>query len=346
MMRSSSVAVILAAAALAAPSRATAQATPASSQSRAAADTTTVIAVASATVHARCDESSPVRIALGRGESVEIQGFEEGWVRVRVPATGEEGCLRRSQLQRVPAMDRADAARRRQISGNAGGSRASSASAVDRAVVSANWVWQSASDSFSEQTTFDIYLEQARYTSSYEVQSNSSFDIGGSVPLWNGLGVGVAVSRFSDARDITIEGSLPHPFFFQRNRAISGTVGGEREELGVHVDAVYFVPLGRRMQLLVFGGPTFFSARQSVVTDIDYTEQFPYDVATFSNAAVAVAKESKVGFNVGADFGYYFTDIVGVGGIVRFSRAKVPFSIGDLDVGGASGGVGVRIRVP
>jgi hypothetical protein len=328
------------------------QPAPASSQPRSEAprpgDRTTVVSVASATVHARCDESSPIRIALGRGESVEIVGFQEGWVQVRVPATGEEGCLRRSQLQRVPAMDRADEARRaRQVAGAPGARRAASSAALGRGVISLNWSWQSASDSFSDQITFEnVNLETSRYTSSYEVESNSSFDLGGAVRLWQGLGAGVAVSRFKDSRDIAIEGTIPHPFFFGRDRAISGTAPGEREELAVHVDAVYFVPIGRKMQLLVFGGPTFFNAKQSVVTDVDYTEQYPYDEAVFSQATVVTEKESKVGFNVGADFGYYFTDAVGVGGIVRFARAKVPFSLGDLDVGGVSAGVGVRIRIP
>jgi hypothetical protein len=54
-------------------------------------EATTTVAVASASVHARCDEASPLRITLGRGEIVVIQQVQDAWVNVRVPATGEGG---------------------------------------------------------------------------------------------------------------------------------------------------------------------------------------------------------------------------------------------------------------
>jgi hypothetical protein len=316
-------------------------------QKPASTESTTVVSVATATLHARCDESSPVRTILARGESVQIQGFQETWVHVRVPSTGEEGCMRRSQLERVPAMDRADEARRAQQTAAAPGASPSTlSSTIGSAIISLNWSYQSASDTFTDQNTFDVDLETARYTSTYDVETDSGFDLGALVPIWKQLGVGIAATRFTDSRDITIEGTIPHRFFFNRDRPFSGTAPGEREEIGVHLDAVYFIPIAPKLQLAVFGGATFFRVKQSVVTDIDYTESYPFDEVTFTGATVTTEDESKVGFNVGADFAYYFTDIVGVGGIVRYSQAKVPFSIGDLDVGGPSFGAGVRIRIP
>jgi hypothetical protein len=312
---------------------------------------TTTVSAASAPVHARCDDSSPLRITLGRGERVAILSVLDTWVQVRVPATGEEGCIRRAQLERVPAMERADQDRRaRQLRapGAPGAAGARRATSVERprAVVSINGGYQSASHTFSEEQTFPLYQETARYTSRYEVKSAPTIDAGGAVRLWGVLGAGVAFTSFKDDRDITIEGTLPHPFFFDRPRPISGTAAGTREETAVHVNAVFFAPVGRKLQVLVFGGPSFFTVKQTVVGSLNYADTYPFDTTSFTSAGVRQDKESKVGFNVGADVGFYFSKYIGVGGIVRFSKASIPFAPGDLDVGGAEVGGGVRIRIP
>jgi hypothetical protein len=309
-------------------------------------EATATVTAPSATVHARCDEASPLRITLGRGEKVVIQNVQDTWVNVRVPATGEEGCIRRSALEQVPALERADQARRARQAASAPGAKRPAAPAATRAVISINGSYQAADHTFSQEQTFSLYQETARYTSSYEVKSGPTIDAGGAVRLWRQLGVGVAFTSFKDDRDITISGTLPHPFFFDRARSISGTTPGTREETAVHLNAVFFAPVGKKFEVLLFGGPSFFSVKQTVVTDIRYSESYPFDSATFTSAVVSEEKESKVGFNVGADVGFYFSKYIGVGGIVRFSKATIPFSLDDLDAGGASVGGGVRIRIP
>jgi hypothetical protein len=84
--------------------------------------------------------------------------------------------------------------------------------------------------------------------------------------------------------------------------------------------------------------------KQSVVTGITYTDSYPYDEAAFSGADVDTEDEKKTGFNVGVDIGYYFTRHLGVGGVIRFSQTSVPFSLGDVDAGGAMVGGGLRLR--
>jgi hypothetical protein len=62
------------------------------------------------------------------------------------------------------------------------------------------------------------------------------------------------------------------------------------------------------------------------------------------------ADESKVGFNVGADVGYFFTRQVGVGGTVQWAGTTIemPGSGGtgtfDVKAGGFQAGGGVRFR--
>ncbi len=64
-------------------------------------------------VHARCDTASPVRAPLVKGQTVEIENVVDGWVYVILPETGEKGCMRRSHLEPLPSLDRAEEAYRR-----------------------------------------------------------------------------------------------------------------------------------------------------------------------------------------------------------------------------------------
>ena len=169
-------------------------------------------------------------------------------------------------------------------------------------------------------------------------------DAGVFVRVWKGLAAGVAFTSYSDSRDIEIEASLPHPLKFASPRAITGTAGGDHEETAAHLQIAYIVPVGRKMTVVAFGGPSFFTVKQSVVTAVQFRDEYPYDEATFTGATVVTEEEQKTGFNVGADVAYYFTRNVGVGGIIRFSSATATFSLGDVDAGGALVGGGVRLK--
>src|SRR5436190_948146 len=70
------------------------------------------VSTGTATIHARCDPSSPARAVLRKGDAVTIESVNEGWVSVRVEASGERGCLRRSELEPTPSIEHAADARR------------------------------------------------------------------------------------------------------------------------------------------------------------------------------------------------------------------------------------------
>jgi hypothetical protein len=316
--------------------------TPAAAQDAA---TSRVVSV-TATIYARCDPSSPARAVLERGAVVTIEAVNEGWVSVRV-AGGEQGCIRRSDLEPTPAIDRASEARRsREIARARGGPvRRSPASTVtDRAIISVNASYLTASHSFDDTRTFDAFAEQGSFTTDYAVEARVGVDAGGFVRVWRNLAAGVAFTSYTDDRDLAIEGSVPHRLLFNHPRAIAGTAPGTREETAVHLQVAYVVPVGKKMQVVAFGGPSFFTVKQSVVTGITYTDSYPYDEAAFSGADVDTEDEKKTGFNVGVDIGYYFTRNLGVGGVIRFSQTSVPFSLGDVDAGGAMVGGGLRLR--
>jgi len=296
------------------------------------------------TIYARCDPASPARLVLERGAVVTIESVNEGWVMVR-SSSGEQGCMRRADLEATPAVEQAAQARRaREVSRARGDAPGRGAAAAPRAFVSANASYLTASRTFTDTRTFDLYAETARFTSDYAVEPSVGFDVGVVADLWRGLGAGVAFTRHSDSRDIEVEASLPHPLKFNSPRTASGTVAGDHEETAIHLQIAYVVPAGEKVSVVVFGGPTFFTVKQSVVTAVQYRDEYPFDEATFTGATLETEEATQTGFNVGADVSWFFSRNVGVGGIVRFSSATATFSLGDVDAGGALVGGGLRLR--
>ena len=88
---------------------------------------------------------------------------------------------------------------------------------------------------------------------------------------------------------------------------------------------------------------------QGLVTDVRFTHAYPYDRAEFSDAITASQSNSKIGFNVGADIAYYFSDRVGIGWLTRYSEATVGLpSVDGGTVSVQAGGLhtvgGLRVR--
>ena len=220
----------------------------------------------------------------------------------------------------------------------------------DRALISLNAGWQASSfdlhDTRSFEPPFAGDREMRTLAADYSVQSGMSLDLGGGFRVWRALAAGVSVTRFKDSRDVPVSGTVPHPFFFNRARAVNGVTSGVRQEMAVHVDAMWVVPIRPKMTLALFGGPSFYSVKQTAVSDFDYNQSYPYDDVTLTRVISSDESSSVTGVNFGADVGYYFTETIGIGGLIRFGRASVDTSIGSIDVGGPEVGFGLRIRIP
>lgn len=220
---------------------------------------------------------------------------------------------------------------------------------TDRARVSINFgIAQPAATTFTGTTTKTVNLEPATFTTSYDAPKGQMFDGGVLVRVAGGFGVGAAFSSFTKSSPGSVAGTVPHPFFFNTPRAISGsTTSLERSETAVHV-LVGFVAASKHVDVAVTGGPTFFNVSQDLVGDVAYTDTYPYDTAAFASATVSKASVSKMGFNVGADVAYKFSKNVGVGGLIRYSKASVSFPLAGTasgvttDVGGMQAGGGIR----
>jgi hypothetical protein len=208
---------------------------------------------------------------------------------------------------------------------------------------------QPGSAGFTQETSLIDYLEPTKMTAHRPGSGVPFYDVSIAARVDGDLGVAFGVSGLSTTGDARVTAAVPHPFFFDRPRPISGEAFGlRRKETGLHLGLAYVVALSNRSDVLVLGGATHFRVRQDLVSDVSFSESYPYDTATFSSARVERRHASRFGYHVGVDVTWRLAPRWGVGALVRFARAKVPFDVNEaqattVDAGGLQVGGGVRL---
>jgi hypothetical protein len=207
---------------------------------------------------------------------------------------------------------------------------------------------QATGSDFATSTDFSLYGEPTLFDASYDLPPAFSFEIAGGARVWRNLGVAVAVSRHEQSGDAAISASLPHPFFFNRPRALDATRPDlSRSEPAVHVGVLWLKPLTRRLLLSLSGGPSFISYKQDIVTSLVLTETYPYDAVELSSGITAQRDSVAIGAHASGDVYYRLTRRVAVGVGARFSRAtddveSAPGQSVSIETGGLQIGGGVR----
>jgi hypothetical protein len=216
-----------------------------------------------------------------------------------------------------------------------------------RALLSVGVGGQATSTTFAESVEFRRFAEGGTFDTDYDVGAGPSFDVGFAVRLWRALGVGVSVSSFTRADAVQVTARVPHPFFFERHRVFAADVEDvERRDVGVHVQAIFLIPAGERLRLMLSGGPSIVRLQQDFVSGVAFTEMFPFDDLVGPRATVVTRDESAVGFNVGTDLTWMAGRRWGLGGLFRYSRGTVDFTVpndlvGDRDLSIDAGGFNV-----
>jgi hypothetical protein len=232
------------------------------------------------------------------------------------------------------------------IAGLAGTAHAQSGG---RLRISVNAADQVTSRTLTQSFNSTINVELAPISTSIDLTSAPLFDIGGSYRFLKRLAAGVSYSSLSRDVDGTLDAKIPHPFFFNMPRSISGDLSGlHHKEMGVHIYAMYFIPVSRKLDVGLFGGPSHFSVKQDFATDVDYTSAYPFDTASFTGAPTKTISSSVTGYNVGADVSWRLTRTLALGGLIRFTGASTTMTVAsgndvDVKVGGVQTGAGVRI---
>jgi hypothetical protein len=241
------------------------------------------------------------------------------------------------------------------ISVFAGSSRIAAAQSIspDRGYINIGWGVESGSSAMTDTRTETIYEEAATVTSSATFTSGSLFDVGLGLRVWKNLTVGVAYHQEQNDTNGSITGSIPSPVFFNRPRTVDAEVAGlNRKEMATHLVFGWWVPVGSKFDVMVFGGPSFFRINQDSVSDVEFGENGGDFSTVVVDPEVSERSKSVTGYNVGVDATYivWSNDSVriGAGGFVRFTQASTDIEMlstsQPTDVGGVQFGFGGRIR--
>jgi hypothetical protein len=220
----------------------------------------------------------------------------------------------------------------------------------DTAFVSVNFGYQVGDRSFSETLSATIYDETATYGVNHESGRGGFSDISGGVRVWRNLAAGLGVTRFSTASGATVTGSIPHPLFLNQLRTATFARSDlNHTETGIHLQAVWVVPVTDQISVSVFGGPSFFSVEQGLITSVTFAEiEAPFFEVAITGASTSIVSERAVGGNVGVDITYLVVEQLGGGFFVRYAGASLDVPAGGgaqaIDVGGVQFGIGLRAR--
>jgi hypothetical protein len=157
--------------------------------------------------------------------------------------------------------------------------------------------------------------------------SGVTFDVGAGLRLVQNLGVGVTYSRYSNQREGTLTTTTPDPWCWWNGcefSTITAQIPLQREEDAVHIQAVYRVPLGTRVQVGAFGGPSYFRCADDHITRFALAAPNTSTgyVKQFFETAQMIDRSSVWGYHGGGSFTYLATTHVGVGMTVRYSQAS------------------------
>lgn len=216
-----------------------------------------------------------------------------------------------------------------------------------------NAAFQTSAQQVRETLSSRAYGEDATLRTWQEIDGGAIIDAGGRIRMWRQLEIGATYTQLNGSHPAVVSGSVPHPIQFSQPRAIEPqTVQLIHRERATHVSAAWVLamPFDAPLDVTVFGGPSFFSLRQGLVTHVTVRETGGPPFATVSVAVdTGEHRRNGVGGHVGADVAFMVTSTIGLGFLVRYAAASVtlPSSISpavSLKVGGFHAGGGLRLR--
>ncbi len=96
---------------------------------------------------------------------------------------------------------------------------------TDRGYVNLNVGFESVSGELNDVTTFRQYDEDATLSIAQAIDSGSFVDFSGGARVWRNVSVGLGFHSGSTHSEAAIQGTIPHPVFFNRNRSLAVAVG-------------------------------------------------------------------------------------------------------------------------
>ncbi len=214
---------------------------------------------------------------------------------------------------------------------------------TDKGFLNVNGGAQVGSHTLATDSTFDLYKEAGKLSTTQSVKGGGFFDITAGYKVWRNLALGIGYSHTGSDTDVAIAASVPDPLFFDQPRAITlSASGAKHKENAVNISGTWMVPVTDKIDVDVAFGPTIFAVKQDMPTAISVAEPGP----TVRSTTMSSESKSTVGVHFGFDVNYLFTKRVGAGLIGRYSWGSVdlPGATKKLTVGGFQIGAGLRLR--
>jgi len=215
-----------------------------------------------------------------------------------------------------------------------------------------NLGYQLGSEELQQRLKIGAYGEDARFLTTHDTVGGPGIDLGGSLNVWQRLSVGASYTQTMGSDTAAITGTVPHPILMKSDRTIATrALDLTREERSVHMYVAWLIDLPiEKVDVRVMGGPSYFNLTQDVVTGVVVSEVGGplFESVSVDRIVTGGLIRNGWGGHVGADVSYMFTDAVGIGGVVRFTRGAVKLPVGDsnvlVTVGGLQMGGGARFR--
>jgi hypothetical protein len=225
-----------------------------------------------------------------------------------------------------------------------------------RTFVTIDVPFQPLNNDFSESLSFVDTLrktENVTFVAGYESTRGALVDAGAGVRLAHNFGVGLTASWFQRSGSGSFDLKVPNPLVASKPLDLAGSISGlKRDELGLHIQALYALALGKNGRVMLAGGPTVFNTTQDLVRSIEFDTLPGFTSLKFDQALITEVKQTVVGFNVSADITWVLASHLGVGTVTRYSRAKVTLDPGaesgvsraiEMHAGGLQIGGGIRL---
>ncbi|MEO8071346.1 MAG: hypothetical protein ABI652_08075 [Acidobacteriota bacterium] len=195
-----------------------------------------------------------------------------------------------------------------------------------RVAMEVNGVYQIDAHAFTDSAAIRENAENGRFDVVYDGKGGPGFDVAAALRIARRFYVGAGITQFSTSGSAALTAAVPHPFFFDQPREITANIGSlQRQERAVHIQLRAIFPVGRRLVITVFGGPSVVHLRRDLVTDFTYTDAYPYDTPAFGAAATTRESGFAAGFNGGGDLAFYLNrpGTLGVGLSARVAGATI-----------------------
>lgn len=222
-----------------------------------------------------------------------------------------------------------------------------------RFMLSLNGAFEPGDEEFTDDGQFTLYEEAGRITVSGRSSTGALLDMGVAARVAGRFTLGVNAHRGASADEATVTGQAPHPIFFNRPRSFSVTVPEtKRIEQALHFSAGFLVPLGEKLDVHIYGGPSQFRFSQQVVGDVTISEASSAFTSVNVTPTVVARKRNVWGGHIAADFSYPVAQIGNgsfrLAGFIRYAQASSEFQVVSntvsTKVGGVQMGGGLRVR--